>query len=72
MHGVLCALLLVPASVAVAQATSAGPAAVDAWELIHPQRFDWEQAAHRRAVARDLRGRLDLLAGAVPHNTHQE
>ena len=41
-------------------------AAVDAWELISPTAFDWRQAGHRQAIAKDLLQRLDLLAGVIP------
>ena len=44
----------------------AGSASMNAWELIHPKSFDWRQPGHRRAVARDLARRLNLLASVVP------
>ena len=43
-----------------------GAAQVTAWELISPTVLDWRQAEQRRAVAKDLLERLDLLAGAIP------
>lgn len=47
-------------------------AAADAWELIHPKMFDWQQAEQRRAVAQDLHRRLDLLAAVVPEQSPEE
>ena len=47
-------------------------AAADAWELIHPKMFDWQRAEQRRAVARDLIRRLDLLAAVVPEQPPEE
>lgn len=51
---------------------AAPAAAADAWELIHPKMFDWRQAEQRRAVARDLVRRLDLLAAVVPEQSPKE
>jgi len=41
-------------------------ATVDAWELIHPRHLDAGDRAHRQAIARDLRRRVDLMAAVVP------
>ena len=43
-----------------------GAAQVNAWELISPTVLDWRQAEQRRAVAKDLLERLDMLGSAVP------
>lgn len=43
---------------------ASGP--LNAWELIHPKSFDWRQDHHRKAVARDLSRRLNLLASVIP------
>lgn len=57
--------------VAAASATSMA-AAVNAWELIHPRAFDWQEAAHRTAIAKDLLRRLNLLASVVPPQSPQQ
>lgn len=43
-----------------------GAAQVNAWELISPTVLDWRQAEQRRAVAKDLLERLDMLGSAIP------
>ena len=65
------ALLVFGALVAAASATSTA-AAVNAWELIHPKAFDWQEAAHRTAIAKDLLRRLNLLASVVPPQSPQQ
>lgn len=65
------AFLVFGALVAAASATSTA-AAVNAWELIHPKAFDWQQAAHRTAIAKDLLRRLNLLASVVPPQSPQQ
>ena len=65
------ALLVFGALVAAASATSTA-AAVNAWELIHPRAFDWQEAAHRTAIAKDLLRRLNLLASVVPPQSPQQ
>ncbi|MDE0062218.1 MAG: hypothetical protein OXP09_16370 [Gammaproteobacteria bacterium] len=65
------ALLMFGALVAAASATSTA-AAVNAWELIHPRAFDWQEAAHRTAIAKDLLRRLNLLASVVPPQSPQQ
>ena len=47
-------------------------APVDAWELIHPKSFDWRDTTHRRAVAKDLSRRLNLLASVVPPQASEQ
>ena len=65
------ALLVFGVLAAMASATPAA-AAVNAWELIHPKTFDWQQATHRIAIARDLLRRLNLLASVVPMQSPQQ
>ena len=43
-----------------------GAAPMTAWELISPTAFDWRQVEQRRAVAKDLLERLDMLGSAIP------
>ena len=51
----------------LALASAAGQgAAATAWELISPTDFDWRQVEQRRAVAKDLLERLDMLGSAIP------
>ena len=65
------AFLVFGALMAAASATSTA-AAVNAWELIHPKAFDWQEAAHRTAIAKDLLRRLNLLASVVPPQSPQQ
>ena len=37
-----------------------------AWDLVHPDDFDWSARADRRSVAADLISRISLLAAVVP------
>ncbi len=62
---VLCWALATPLP-----ALAAAP--VDAWELIHPQSFDWRATSQRRAVAQDLSRRLNLLASVVPPQSPEQ
>ena len=67
------AFLIVGVLLAAASATaSASASAVNAWELIHPKTFDWQQAAHRSAIARDLLRRLNRLALVVPMQSPEQ
>ena len=65
---VICTLV---ASV-IAPAAGNSSAPVNAWELIHPRFFDWRQETHRKAIARDLSRRLDLLVSVVPSQTPEQ
>ena len=65
------ALLAIGVLAAALSANSAA-AAVNAWELIHPRTFDWQQAPHRTAIARDLLRRLNLLASVVPEQSPEQ
>ena len=40
--------------------------------MIHPKAFDWQEAAHRTAIAKDLLRRLNLLASVVPPQSPQQ
>ena len=37
-----------------------------AWDLVHPDNFDWQVRGDRRSVAADLISRVGLLAAVVP------
>ena len=63
MRRCACLIAVVLGTAASAACTAA---TVNAWELIHPRTFDWQQAAHRTAIAKDLLRRLNLLASVVP------
>ena len=65
------AFLVVGVLMAAASATATA-SAVNAWELIHPKTFDWQQAAHRSAIARDLLRRLNRLALVVPMQSPEQ
>ena len=43
-----------------------GHAVGTAWDLVHPDAFDWRQRAHRHSVAADLISRISLLAAVIP------
>ena len=64
------ALLL--AAVVAAPCSPLAAASVDAWELIHPKSFDWREEPQRKAIARDLLRRLDLLASVVPPQSPEQ
>ena len=57
---------LIAAVLGTAASSACTASTVNAWELIHPRTFDWQQAAHRTAIAKDLLRRLNLLASVVP------
>ncbi len=65
------ALLIAGFLGATAPAMSAA-APIDAWELIHPKAFDWQQPRHRTAIAKDLLRRLNLLASVVPSQSSEK
>lgn len=54
--------VLVLGSLSVHGAQAAG----SAWDLVHPDNFDWRSADQRHSVAGDLISRVSLLAAVVP------
>ena len=63
--------MAVAAALAVAGQVGAA-ATIDAWELISPAHFNWQERPHRRAVAQDLLLRLNLLADVIPPLSPQQ
>jgi hypothetical protein len=47
-------------------------AAVNAWELVHPSKFDAGRVEHRQAIARDLLERVELLAAVIPPQSPEQ
>ena len=68
MQWVVCLLI----GVLAVPSGAAAAASVDAWELIHPKAFDWQQVAERKAIAGDLLRRLNLLALVVPAQSPEQ
>ena len=64
--------LLLAAVLGVGVSGTCAAASVNAWELIHPKRLDWQEAPHRTAIARDLLRRLNLLASVVPEQSTEQ
>ena len=64
--------LIAAAAFAVLPAEAGAAATIDAWELISPSQFDWQERSHRRAVAEDLLVRLNLLADVIPPLSPQQ
>jgi len=46
--------------------TVLGAAAPSAWDLVHPQNFDWRDRGARTQMANDLLGRIQILAAVIP------
>ena len=51
---------------------AAGSWASDAWDLIHPDQFDWQSQVQRQGIAADLASRISLLAAVVPAQSDEE
>jgi hypothetical protein len=45
---------------------------VSAWDLVHPNRFDWQIKVHRQRVAADLISRVGVLAAIVPEQSAEQ
>ena len=46
--------------------------AIDAWQLVHHDRLDWQLRQHRVAVAKDLAARVRILADIVPAQSEKK
>lgn len=55
----ICLIFLVGSMPSIANAGSA-------WDLVHPDNFNWQARADRHSVAADLISRVSLLAAVVP------
>jgi len=68
----MCAVVLLLIAMLVATGGALASASVDVWELIHPKSFDWREESQRKAIAKDLLRRLNLLASVVPPQSPEQ